>query len=58
MKPLNLLDKILRFLLYRKKTTQQVLLLTRNGKWTSVGVADPISFSELNDLFGDGNWKL
>lgn len=57
MKADNLFDKILRFFVPKRQTTR-ILILTRNGKWTPVNVDCPVSFSELDRVFGEGNWKL
>jgi hypothetical protein len=57
MKELNLIDRILSFLTPKSKTVR-ILITTAIDKETVVYVDAPISFSELDDKFGKGNWAL
>jgi hypothetical protein len=36
----------------------QLIYVKDEGTWLKQLVSNPVSFSELNEMFGEGNWKL
>ena len=60
MKPQTILEKILNFfsnLFGLRPATMFVSVKTETG-WERKTVVSPITFSELDERFGEGNWKL
>jgi hypothetical protein len=43
---------------FSAKPRTQLIYVKDEGIWLKQLVSNPVSFSELDEMFGEGNWRL
>ncbi len=58
MKEQDWLIKLIDFLLSPFRPKEQEINVLEDGEWARKKVSNPVSFSDLNEKYGEGNWSL